>query len=256
MVINGLKARLAQGATAVVVTLQLARSGDVARIMAQAGYDALVLDREHNLIGGDAAGEIMMAALDAGILPLMRLPDAQPGPIGQALSAGALGVMIPRIEDAAQAEGVARAARFAPEGRRPLPPLFPHFRRRAIGQGDAVAALSAETLVVVIIETRLAVENAAAIAAVPGIDVLFLGASDLSADLGRPGMKEDPVLWEAAARVAEACRDAGKVPGIGGITEEAHFARAKALGFRWISAGHDAALLQAAATAKVASIRA
>jgi 2-keto-3-deoxy-L-rhamnonate aldolase RhmA len=256
MQVNGLKVRLAAGDTALVATLQLARSGDVARIFARSGYDALVLDAEHNLIPGDAAAEIMTSALDAGIAPLLRLPDAAPGPIGQALSAGALGVVIPRIETAEHAEAVARAARFAPLGRRPLPPVFPHFRRHPVTQSEAVTALDAETLVVVIIETRRAVCNAAAIAAVPGVDVLFLGASDLTADLGHPGAKHLSEVWEAAETVAQACRAAGKVPGIGGIVEEAHFARAKALGMRWISAAHDATLLQAAATERARRLRA
>jgi 2-keto-3-deoxy-L-rhamnonate aldolase RhmA len=256
MKINGLRSRLAAGDTALVATLQLARSGDVARIFASAGFDALVLDAEHNLIGADAAGEILLAALGAGIAPLLRLPDAAPGPIGQALSAGALGVVIPRIETAEDAAAVARAARFAPRGRRPLPPVFPHFGREPIGQAQTVAVLEAETLVVAIIETRRAVENAAAIAAVEGVDVLFLGASDLTADLGRPGAKADPALWESAEAVAAACRAAGKVPGMGGIVEEAHFARAIGLGMRWISAAHDATLLQAAATERARRLRA
>lgn len=255
MKLNGLKARLAAGDTALAATLQLARSGDVARIFARAGYDALVLDAEHNLIAPDAAAELLIAALEAGIAPLLRLPDAAPGPIGQALSAGALGVVIPRVESAAQAAEVARATRFAPAGRRPLPPVFPHFRRAPVTQAEAVAALAAETLTVVIIETRQAVANAAAIAAVEGVDVLFLGASDLTADLGRPGAKDAPEVWAAAEAVAAACHAAGKVSGMGGIAEEAHFAWARRLGMRWISAAHDATLLQAAATERARRLR-
>lgn len=254
--LNPLKERLAGGDIALVATLQLARSGDVARIFAAAGFDAVVLDREHNLIGDDAAGEILLAALDAGIAPLVRLPDAAPGPIGQALSAGALGVVIPRVEDAATAAAIARAARFAPHGRRPVPPVFPHFRRRPIGQGEAVPLLAAATLVAVIIETQLGVANAAAIAAVDGIDVLFLGASDLMTDSGEPGRKDSPMLWQAAEAVVAACAAHGKVPGIGGITEEAHFVRAKRMGMRYLSTAHDATLLQSAATARAAWIRA
>ena len=82
MKLNGLKSRLLAGDTALVATLQLARSGDVARIFAQAGYAALVLDAEHNLIGPDAMNAILLAALDSGIAPLVRLPDHAAGPIG------------------------------------------------------------------------------------------------------------------------------------------------------------------------------
>jgi 2-keto-3-deoxy-L-rhamnonate aldolase RhmA len=255
MQMNDLKSRLGTGDTALVATLQLARNGDVARVFARAGYDALVLDAEHNLIGADAMSEILLSAHDAGIAPLVRLSDAAPGPIGQVLSAGALGVVVPRVETVETAEAIARAAAFAPHGRRPLPPVFPHFRRKPMAQAEAVTALAAATLVVAIIETQRAVENAAAIAAVPGVDVLFLGASDLTADLGCPGTKDEPRLWQAAEAVAVACRAAGKVAGMGGIVEEAHFARAFALGMRWISAAHDATLLQAAATDRARRLR-
>lgn len=250
-----LRGRMAADEVALVATVGTGRSGDVARIFAAADYDALVLDREHNLIPEDACAEMLLAALEAGITPLVRLPDAAPGPIGQALSAGALGVVIPRVEDAATAAAIVRAATFPPGGRRPVPPVFPHFRRAPVTQGEAVAQLAAATVTVAIIETRAGVAAAVEIAAVPGLDVLFLGASDLMTDLGRPGAKEDPALWDAAAAVVRACRAHGKTPGMGGIPDEAGMARAVAAGMRYLSAAHDATLLQAAATERAARLR-
>jgi 4-hydroxy-2-oxoheptanedioate aldolase len=255
MVKNGMKARLAAGEAALVVTTQLARDGDVARILAVAGYDVLVIDREHNQIPEDAVNALVMAALESGITPLIRLPDAAHGPIGQALSAGALGVVIPRVESAEIAQAIVRAATFPPQGRRPVPPVFPHFRRRPVTQGEATATLAAETTVVGIIETVKSIEAIEQIAAVPGLDVLFLGASDLIADMGRPGAKDDPALWEAAERVVAACRRHGKTPGMGGLPEDKQLQRAIGMGMRYISAGHDAALLQSAATARVGAMR-
>jgi len=108
---------------------------------------------------------------EAGIGPLPRLPDAAPRPIGQALSAGALDIIVPRVESAAQAADIMRITRFAPAGRRPQPPVFPHFRRTPLTQAGAVGALAAGTVTVVVIETRYPVANAAAIAAVEGVDV-------------------------------------------------------------------------------------
>ncbi|WP_426955742.1 aldolase/citrate lyase family protein [Muricoccus radiodurans] len=252
---NRLRARMAAGEVALVATVALGRTGDTARLLAVAGFDVMVIDREHNLIPEEACAEMLMAALETGITPLVRLPDAAPGPIGQALSAGALGVVIPRVEDAVTAEAVVRAATFPPGGRRPVPPVFPHFRRVPVGQAEATARLAAETAVVVIIETAAAVAAADAIAAVPGVDVLFLGASDLMADLGTPGAKESPALWQAAEAVVAACRRHGKVPGMGGIPDEAAMARAAGMGVRYISAAHDATLLQAAATERVRKLR-
>lgn len=247
---------MAADEVALVATVGTGRSGDVARIFAASGYDALVLDREHNLIPDDACAEMLLAALEAGITPLVRLPDAAPGPIGQALSAGALGIVVPRVEDARTAEAIVRAATFPPGGRRPVPPVLPHFRRGPIAQGDAVARLAAETVTVAIIETRAAVAAVEEIAAVPGLHVLFLGASDLMADLGRPGAKDDPALWDAAAAVVRACRAHEKTPGMGGLPDEAGMARAVAAGMRYLSAAHDATLLQSAATERASRLRA
>lgn len=252
---NSLKTALASGKIALIATVQLGRTGDTARIFAGAGYDALVLDREHNLIPDEAVADLILSALEAGIAPLVRLPDAAPGPIGQALSSGALGIVIPRVEDARTAEAVVRAASFPPGGRRPVPPNFPHFRRQPVTQTDAVACLAAETMVVAIVETLAAVAAAKDIAAVPGVDILFLGASDLMADMGRTGAKDDPALWEAVAAVEAACRRHGKIPGMGGLVEEAQLARAIGLGMRYISAAHDAMLLQAAASGRAKRLR-
>ncbi len=250
-----MKARLAAGEAALVVTTQLARDGDVARILAVAGYDVMVIDREHNQIPDDAVNALVMAALEAGITPLIRLPDAGHGPIGQALSAGALGVVIPRVESVEIAQAIVHAATFPPAGRRPVPPVFPHFRRKPVTQGEATATLTAETSIVGIIETKRALDAVEDIAAVPGLDVLFLGASDLMADLGRPGLKDDPLLWEAAEKVVAACRRHGKTPGMGGLPDDKQLERAKAMGMRYLSAGHDAALLQSAASARVRLLR-
>ena len=102
-----------------------------------------------------------------------------------------------------------------------VPPVFPHFRRVPVGQAEATARLAEETVIAVIIETAAAVAAADAIAAVPGVDVLFLGASDLMADVGTPGAKESPALWQAAEAVVAACKRHGKVPGMGHFSRQA-----------------------------------
>ena len=106
-----------------------------------------------------------------------------------------------------------------------------------------------------IIETMKALEAVDEIAAVPGLEVLFLGASDLIADMGRPGAKDDPALWEAAEKVIAACRRHGKTPGMGGLPEDKQLQRAMEMGMRYVSAGHDAALLYSAASARVRGLR-
>lgn len=237
-----------------VATMQLLRTADAARLFAQAGFDALVVDAEHAGFSPAEVSDLCLAAIDAGIFPLVRLPDAAPGPIRQALSFGALGVVVPRVETAAEARAIVDNTRFPPHGARPVPPVFPQAGRARVTQADAVAALTAATTVVVIIETAAGVAAAAEIAAVPGVDVLFLGFSDLSFGLGTT--KEDPQLWQAAERVRDAALSAGKVAGIGGITDPLHFDRALEMGFGYLSAANDATLLAEAAAGRAAWLRA
>jgi 2-keto-3-deoxy-L-rhamnonate aldolase RhmA len=252
---DGLPRRLADRDPCLVATLQLARTGDVARLFAGAGFDALVLDLEHHLMPSDSVIEISRAALEHDMLPLVRLSDASPGPIRQALSSGALGVVVPRVETAAMAREIVSASRFPPLGTRPVPPSFPHLLFRQTTQADAVRLLAERTVVVAIIETRTGLANCDSIAAVDGIDVLFVGMSDLSFDMAAGGDKDDPALWHGLQLVCDACRRHGKCAGVGGIGALAHFARAKAAGVRYFSAAHDAALLATAAADRARTLR-
>ena len=252
---DGLPRRLADRDPCLVATLQLARTSDVARLFARAGFDALVLDLEHHLMPSDSVIEISRAALEHDMLPLIRLPDASPGPIRQALSNGALGVVVPRVETAAMARDVVAASRFPPHGSRPVPPSFPHLLGRPTSQADAVRLLAERTVVVAIIETRTGLANCDSIAAVDGIDVLFVGMSDLSFDMSTCGNKDDPALWRGLQLVCDACQRHGKCPGVGGISAPEHFARARAFGVRYFSAAHDGTLLATAAADRARTLR-
>jgi 2-keto-3-deoxy-L-rhamnonate aldolase RhmA len=239
-----------------VATLQFARTADIARLFAEAGFDALVFDLEHNTMPGDSVIEISRTAIEHGMVPLVRLPDTSPGPIRQALSSGALGIVVPRIESAAMAREVAAATRFPPAGTRPVPPRLPHFMQRSITQNEAVTALAANCAVVAIIETARGLDVIDEIAAVDGIDVLFVGMSDLSFDLKLAGAKDDPRLWQAVETICAASARHNKLTGIGGIVDPAHFTRAFKLGVRYVSAAHDVTLLATAAVERASRLRA
>lgn len=240
---------------ALAATVQIARTADTAQIFAAAGFDALVLDAEHNLLPADSVSALCQAALQEGMLPIVRLPDEAPGPIRQALSNGALGVMVARVETPETARAVVRATRFPPDGTRPVPPVFPHFGRRPVPQAEAIAALSDRCVVIVLVETVAGLDAVGAIAGVPGVDVVFLGMSDLSADLEIAGQKDDPRLWRAAERLQSACRNVGVRAGIGGLVAPEQYARAIGMGFSYISAAHDATLLASAAAARAQALR-
>ncbi len=248
--------KLRRGEPALVATVRDARSGDIAWMLKASDFDVLVIDLEHNSVSGDAVHEIAASALDAGITPLIRVPDHAAGPISQALSHAALGIVAPHVRNAADARAIVHAARFAPHGARAVPPLFPHFRYREISQAGAIAQLSAATMVVALIETQDGLDNADEIAAVPGVDVLFLGTSDLAQGLGIAGQKDHPAIGAATARIVGACRHHGKIPGIGGITETGQFDRALAAGMLYLSAGSDTSFLLAGAREQARALRA
>lgn len=246
---------LAARGLVLAATIQIGRTADTARIFGAAGFDALVLDAEHNLLPADAVSELCLTALDCGMIPVLRLPDEAPGPIRRALSAGALGVMVARVETPETAASIVRATRYPPTGTRPVPPVFQQFRRQPVGQAEAMQALTERTVVIVLIETAAGLDRVEEIAAVPGVDVVFLGLSDLSSDLGLAGQKDHPHLWAAADRVRAACQASGTRAGIGGLVTPAQFARAVSDGFGYISAAQDATLLAAAAADRARSLR-
>ncbi len=248
--------KLRAGNPALIATIRDARSGAIARQLKAAGYDILVVDLEHNALPEDAAGELCATALDIGVTPLVRVAEHAFGPMSRALSYGALGIVVPHVETADDARAITLATRFAPHGKRSVPPLFPHFAYRRIGQAEAIAQLAAVTMTVGVIESPAGVANADAIAAVDGIDVLFLGTSDLAAALGAPGVKDEPRVREAIDRIVAACRKHGKIPGIGGIVDDADFAHALARGMLYLSVGSDTTFLLQGAAQRAAAVKA
>jgi 2-keto-3-deoxy-L-rhamnonate aldolase RhmA len=247
--------KLRRGEPALIATVRDARSGDIARMMKVSGFDIVVIDLEHNALPADAVHEIAMTAIDIGITPIVRLPDHSPGPISQALAHAALGVLIPHVSTAEQARAIAHAARFAPYGHRAVAPMFPQFGYRPIDKARSIVELEAATMVMALVETPEGIENAEEIAAVEGIDVLFLGCADLGQVMGITGQKDHPVYDNAIARIVGACQRQGKIPGIGGITDPSQYARAIKAGMLCLSAGTDSNYLIAGATQQANMVR-
>jgi 2-keto-3-deoxy-L-rhamnonate aldolase RhmA len=246
---NHALAKMRAGGIALVATVNLVRSGDICRLMAAAGLDVLVLDLEHQVHWGDAVHEIAMTGLDVGITVLARPGGPEYTDINRGLNSGALGVIVPRVASVADARAVVQAARFAPAGARAVPPILPHFGFRAYRQAEALAALDAQTLVAVNLESAEAIRDAEAIAAVPGIDVLFIGAGDLAQSLGL-AERDHPTVWAALEQLVAACKRHGKFAGLGGLMENAQLERAVSLGVQYLSIGSDTSFLLAGAKAK------
>jgi 2-keto-3-deoxy-L-rhamnonate aldolase RhmA len=215
--------------------------------MKTAGYDFLFIDLEHGATSVETAFQISVAALDAGIAPLVRVPHGELAMGTRCLDAGGLGLVIPHVDSADEARAMVDAFKFAPLGRRSIGGAYPQFGFASVPAAEVVSGLNDATLVVAMIETPRAVQNAEHIAAVPGIDVLLMGTNDLCLEMGIPGKLEDERVVSAIDTVVAACRKHGKWPGLGGVYGRELMKRYVGRGMRFVLAGNDISLLLAAA---------
>ena len=253
---NAAKERLDAGELALGVILRQARTVDIAPIMKSCGFDWLFLDLEHNSMDLDTAVQIAVAALGAGIAPVARVPAGQLWMATRFLDGGGLGIVVPHVDTPEEACRIAQALRYPPQGHRSVAGGLPHFGYAKVGLAETCAAINAATLVVVMLETPTAIANAAAIAAVPGIDSLLIGTNDLAMELGIPGGFGDERIVAAYQAVCDACRVHGKFAGVGGVADEALLRRYIGMGARLVLPGSDLAFMVAAASERAAAMRA
>ena len=253
---NSMKQKLAAGELVLCMNLRLARSVDIAMVAKAGGYDALYVDMQHAPYSIESTATICAASIGIGITPLVRVPSHDGQWMSRVLDGGAQGVIVPDVETCVQAEAVARHCRFPPLGRRSVMGLGPAQGYQAIPLGELNQRLNADTAVIVMLETGQGIENAAEIAAVPGIDVLLIGSGDLTTDYGIPGQVDHPRLREAYERVAAACRAHGKVLGVGGIRHNVALqGELIRLGARFVIAGTDVNYVLAGARQDTAALR-
>jgi 2-keto-3-deoxy-L-rhamnonate aldolase RhmA len=250
--VNRAKEKLAKGGLVLCMGLRQARTVDIAMIAAQAGFDSVYLDMQHSPLSLETVSTIC-----AGCHGLPITPAHGADWISRALDGGAQGVIVPDVSTAAQAAAVADAARFPPLGHRSVMGATPALAYEGLSLKAAIERLDLEALTVVMIETARGVEEAAAIAAVPGIDMLLIGSNDLCTGLGIPGELKHPKLRQAYESVAAACKRHGKTLGVGGIRGELELQRELvALGARFIIAGSDVTYLAGAARKDAEALKA
>ena len=253
--LNRTKAALAEGRLALGMGLRQARTVDIATIAGTCGFDWLFIDTEHNSMSIDTACQIAMAAIATGVTPIVRVPGHEHHHCARALDNGALGVVVPHVDTAEQAKRIADFCRYPPMGHRSIAGNMPGLAFAALPVGEATRRMNEENLVVVMLETPQAIDNAEAIAAVPGIDVLLVGTNDLCAEMGIHGQFGDPRVPAAYEKVIAACRKHGKHPGMGGVYDPALMQKYIGMGMRFILSGNDLAFLMAAAKERAAMLR-
>ena len=247
------KARLRAGEAANGFWVELF-SSTAAEVMSLAGYDSAMIDLEHGAADLTDAVAVMRAMAGSGCTPLVRVPANDPAWIKRVLDAGAQGVMVPAVNDAAEAEAAVAACHYPPRGIRGMAAPIVRASRYGEDWRGYVEAIGRSVMTICQVETRAAVENVAEIAAVPGLDMIFVGPFDLSASLGHMGEPDHPDVRAAIASVEAAAKAAGCL--LGAIpTPERSPAELYRDGYNLVLADIDLALVREGARAGVAAVR-
>jgi 2-keto-3-deoxy-L-rhamnonate aldolase RhmA len=253
---NSAKDKLEAGELVLGIVLRQARTVDIAKAMKTSGYDWLFIDLEHSTMSLDTAGQICVAAQDAGITPVVRVPGVEHYHAAKALDGGAQGIVLPHVDTPEVAARMVQYCRYAPIGHRSWSAALPQldFVPSSISEGSE--AIDGATLLIPMIETAQAVNQVDDIAAVDGIDVLLVGANDLSMSLGLPGCFDHPQMIEALEAIVRACKRHGRHAALGGINQPPLTERIIDMGYRMILTGSDLSLLMAGAGRRAAELRA
>ncbi|HEU4354659.1 MAG TPA: aldolase/citrate lyase family protein [Actinomycetota bacterium] len=243
---NSTKARLRAGECVYGCFMRYPEPG-LAELVALQGFDFLVFDGEHGTLEPRECENMVRAAEIRSVTPLVRVPDNRPSVILRFLDTGAQGVHIPLAASAEDAASAVRAVKYWPSGDRGLTAV----RAASYGEdgslADYVARANEETLVVVQIETPGAVEGVEDIARTDGVDVVFVGPTDLSHAFGVPGQTSHPLVTEAYERIADGVAGSTAALGILVADEEAA-AEWRRRGARYIAVTVDSLVRRSART--------
>jgi 2-keto-3-deoxy-L-rhamnonate aldolase RhmA len=231
------------------------RGAAVPMLAKAAGFDFLFIDAEHGAISTPEIAQIAIAALGLGVAPIVRICAGALDEGTRALDNGALGLVVPHVDTPEEARRLVEAFRFAPMGHRSTGGSNPAFGYRPPAVAEAQRVLNAELLIVPMIETPQAVDNAEAIAAIPGIDVLLVGTNDLALEMGISGEIGHERVREAYEKVGAACRRHNKVLGMGGVYDQELARRYIGMGARFVLGASDHGLLLNAATQRAQFLR-
>jgi len=249
---NHTKARLLEGETVTGCFLRYPE-GTLAEFLALAGWDFLVLDAEHGTLQPGDVEDLSRACELHSVTPIVRVPNGEASTILRFLDAGAHGIQVPWVGTREQAEAAVRAAKYQPLGQRGLAAT----RAARFGFPEPIGPYTqranAETLVVVQVETAEGVANVEDLASVEGVDVVFIGPTDLAHSLGHVGNVSQPEVKAAMERVAGAVLEAGKALGIF-VADPVEAVKWRARGARYLTTGVEP-LLKGSMTAYLQKVR-
>ena len=252
---NAAKRKMQEGGVALGFGVHHLRSSAVPMLAKASGHDWLFIDTEHGAFSVQEATQLCIAALPHGITPIVRVCAGALDEGTRALDNGALGIVVPHVDTAKEARRISEAFHYPPDGHRSWggPPAA--YGYQPPSTVEAQKALNQEILIVAMIESPEGVENAEAIAAVDGIDVLLMGTSDLTAEMGMSGQLGHPKVIAAYQAIIDAARKHGKFSGMGGVYDEENARRYISMGAQFILSGADHGYVMAGAKARTDFLR-
>jgi 2-keto-3-deoxy-L-rhamnonate aldolase RhmA len=257
--VNPVAERLRKGELALNLMIRHARTVDIALAARTCGFDGLFFDLQHGVIPEHEISQMAVAAMNMGVAPLVRVPEKDYAAALRMLDNGALGIIMPEVTSVEDARNSVAACKYPPVGNRGAFGGWAHFAYRSVPAPEARKQINDATLLILMIESKAALDNIEAIAAVPGVDVIHIGTNDLSTDLGHPGELAHPDVLAAIERVAKSCKANGKHTGVGGLyggdAAKALPAVIK-LGARFITSASEWNLMLAAGAERVKALRA
>lgn len=182
----------------------------IGELLGACGYDYALIDMEHSPVSLDAALPMIRAVQQGGARAIVRVPNKQPQWIGRLMDMGADGVMVPMVNTVEEAQALAQAAVYAPEGTRGMAAPIVRATGYGVHTDTYLETYRSRFLLLAQIETRQGVEAAGEIAAVDGIDCIFIGPFDLAGSLGNPGQPEHKDTRAAIRRILKAVSKTGK----------------------------------------------
>ena len=251
---NPVKQRLAAGGHSFGTMVFEFFTPGMPQIMRAAGAEFALFDMEHSGAGIETIKAQMAASRGTGLIPMVRVPAAQYHFIARCLDMGAMGIMVPMVESAEQARQIVAATRYPPQGGRGAAFGVAHDDYEGGAVADKIRDAQARTMVITQIETARGAEAVEEIAAVDGVDVVWLGHFDLTNFMGIPGAFEDPRYLRAVEAISAAARRHGKTAGM--MAGDERWARDYvARGYRMIAYGLDHLLFQQALSQGLRALR-
>ena len=249
-----IKPKLSTGKTLMGTFVCDVANPNICHIFAMAGFDFIILDNEHGSFNPETVSAMAAAARGAGLGLVVRIPEIRRETVMKPLDAGADGILAPMVDTAEQARELVSLAKFPPRGVRGCHPVRPGSGFGRLSMADYLEHSNREAFIAVQSETEAAVKNANEIAAVDGVDSIFIGPLDLSIGLGAPGRVDSPAQQDAMQKVVDACLQNDKVASLFCPTPEYGVAWAQK-GARFLAYKCDTMFLMDEPRAAIAAMR-